>query len=98
MNEQELRREQAIAAVMARIAAAPPVYTPRATPAIDILAWARPALAAALVIIAVSAALTRSTAPPETIADAVGAPRSPAELLRSGDASVAEWLDPNGGI
>ena len=98
MNEQELRREQAVAAVMARITAAPPVHAAPTTPAIDILAWARPALAAALVIIAVSAALTRSTAAPETIAEAVGAPRSPAELLRAGDASVAEWLDPDGGL
>ena len=90
MSEHESSRERVLAAVLARIEAAPRVQ-PYA-PTVDLIAWARPALIAALLVLAISSALLTRPAPaPATVADAVGAARPLIELASGGGERASAW-------
>jgi hypothetical protein len=89
------RSERVVEAVLARIAGAPGVER-RPAPAVDLRAWAIPALAAAAVVMALSLASLSQGEPvtPPTVWDAVGV-RSGTPLARfvsTGEVDAGRWL------
>jgi hypothetical protein len=85
------REARVIATVLDRIAAAPPVRM--AAPVVDLMAWWRPALAAAAVVaIASAVGLVRDRTParPRTVAEALGFPAPITQWMESGN--PAPWV------
>jgi hypothetical protein len=100
-DELATRRERVVNAVLARIAAAPRAAVPERIPRIDIAVWARPALAAAAVIMIVAtASVIRGAASdrdPNTVAESLGLASPLTRFLETGQVDPWDWLTVFGG-
>ena len=102
VDEQSARRERIVRDVLSRIASAPaPARVPRETGVFDgIVAWTRPALAAAALIMMASTLsliwATRSGRGSERVSDALGLTSPLARFVSTGEVDTWGWLSGNG--
>jgi hypothetical protein len=100
IDDLDISRERVVQAVLDRIAAAQLAAPPARPFAIDLTAWAIPALIAASIVIIASGRMLLTTAAPVraggTVVEWLGMPRPVAEYLETGTLAPSEWLNAYG--
>ena len=100
VDDLDVSQERVVRAVLDRIAAAQLAAPPARPSAIDLTAWAVPALIAASIIMIASGRMLVTTAATDraggTVVEWLGMPRPVAEYLETGTLAPAEWLNAYG--
>ena len=100
IDDPGVSQERVVRAVLERIAAAQLAAPPARPSAIDLTAWAIPALIAASIVMIASGRMLLTRAAPDRAGDTViewlGMPRPVAEYLETGTLAQSEWLNAYG--